>query len=310
MFDVLGIGVATVDEIVRVPSFPAPDTKVRITARERACGGLCATALLAAARLGARAAFAGVLGPDEGSDFILRCLDDAGVDTGRVARRPEAGPARSIVIVDEEHGSRTVLSDSRPAAAGGADWPPESVLRGSRVLLVDHVRPGASLRAALVARAAGIPVVADLERDDDPLFAALLAAVDHLVISRAFAERLTGLADPRQAADALRAADRTVVVTAGAAGAWYTGAEAADPVVTCPAFDVPVVDTTGCGDVFHGAYAAALAFGLGLDRRIRIASAAAALKATRAGGHGALPDRAAILALAGEPAESPRPAGH
>ncbi len=296
MFDVLGIGVAAVDDLVRVPRFPAPDTKVHVTATERTCGGLTATALVAAARLGASCAYAGVQGTDELSDAVLACLVAEGIDVSHVARRPEAGPGHSIVVVDDA-GSRTVFSDRRRASAGGDDWPPADVVRSAGVLLVDHVRLGASIRAARIAQAAGIPVVGDLERDDDPRFGELLALVDHLVVPRAFGERLAAISDPVAIVRALHVAGRTVVVTCGSEGAWYAGPEPDARPAHEPALAVEVVDTTGCGDAFHGAYAAGLAFGLGLAARIRLATVVAGLTATRLGGQAGIPRRAEVEAL-------------
>jgi sugar/nucleoside kinase (ribokinase family) len=90
---------------------------------------------------------------------------------------------------------------------------------------------------------------------------------------------------------------RAVVVTGGERGCWYAGAETAGAVVHRLAFEVEVADTTGCGDVFHGAYAAALARGVALDERIAFASAAAAIKATRRGGQEGIPDRNSVERL-------------
>ena len=296
MFDVLGVGVATVDDLLWVPRYPARDSKVRILRSERRCGGLAATALATAARLGASAAYAGVLGNDERSAFVLECLRDAGVDTGHVAFRPDATPGHSTIVVDLARGTRTVLSDPGGSARHVAGWPPAAVVRSGCVLLVDHVRLGVSLRAARVAGREGIPVVADLERADDPRFGELLGLVDHLVISRAFASHLTGETHAGRAAVALRTEARTVVVTCGAAGTWEIEGTMRR-ALRRPAFIVEAVDTTGCGDVFHGAYAAALAWGLGLGERVRLASAAAALSATRSGGIAALPDRVEVERL-------------
>ncbi len=296
MFDVLGIGVAAVDDLVRVARFPDPDTKVRVTDMERVCGGLCATALVAAARLGATTAYAGLLGTDDLSDLVVRTLASEGVDTSNVARRPDAGPGRSIIVVVPD-GRRIVYSDPRRAMTGGDDWPTRGVIAEARVLLVDHVRIAASIRAARIARREGIPVVADLERDDDPRFPELLAAIDHLVVPIAFGERLTGATDPAAILRALDVDGRTTVLTAGAEGAWSLGPGTGARPTHAPAFPVDAVDTTGCGDAFHGAYAAGLAFGLGLDERIRLASGVAALTATRLGGQAGIPVRAAVDAF-------------
>ena len=137
-------------------------------------------------------------------------------------------------------------------------------------------------------------VVADLENETSPLFPQVLALIDHLILSEEFALRLTGAAHPAQAAQALWNSDRAVViVTCGADGCWSMAADHGSVPQPHPAFVVKALDTTGCGDVFHGAYAASLAAGSTLEERIRVASAAAALKASQ----GEIPDRAAVEAL-------------
>src|SRR5207302_9212365 len=111
----------------------------------------------------------------------------------------------------------------------------------------------------------------------------------------AFAKRLPGCADPDTAVTKLWRADRqAAVVTGGEHGCWFV--DATDPGTPRhqPAYRVDVVDTTGCGDVFHGAYAAGLALGLGIAERVRLAAATAALKATRHGGQAGVPTRAAV----------------
>src|SRR5205823_6823911 len=110
-------------------------------------------------------------------------------------------------------------------------------------------------------------------------------------VSRSFAYLQTGASEPAEAVRRLWNSVRdTVVVTAGEQGAWFLAA-GDNEVRHEPASVVPVVDTTGCGDVFHGAYAAALARGEGADERIRFATAAAALKAMRGGGQAGIPMR-------------------
>jgi sulfofructose kinase len=115
------------------------------------------------------------------------------------------------------------------------------------------------------------------------------------ILSRSFAEQLTGEDDPASAARQLSTKGRrVVVVTCGAHGCWYLESKARGSLCHQPAFEVKTVDTTGCGDVFHGAYASALARGMPLKARIRFASAAAALKATRPGGQNGIPTRAIV----------------
>ena len=281
-FDILGLGAVAVDDLLFVEAYPPPDTKTRITRLERHCGGLTGTALVAAARLGACCAYAGMMGRDDLSDFVLRRLEREGIDVSRVLRRRQAGPAHSHIIVDQRHGTRNVFSHV-PPLVGASLRTPAALIRSCRVLLVDHISVPGMVRAARVAREAGIPIVADIEKDRHPQCRELLALADHLIISEAFAQRLTGARSPAQAALKLARPDRQVVaVTCGAQGCWYLARGWPAPRHQ-PAFKVKAVDTTGCGDVFHGAYAFGLARGMPLEERIRFAAATAALKATKPG---------------------------
>jgi sulfofructose kinase len=295
-FDVLGLGCVALDELLYVPAYPAPDTKVRVRRRERQCGGLAATALVAAARQGAACAYAGTLGDDDDSRFVIDAFHCEGIDTSLLRRHPEARPIRSFIVVDETQQTRTIIFDIAGAVPAQVDWPPEEALRRTRVLFVDHFGVEGMIRTARIARAAGIPIVADFERNEWLEFPELLGLVDHPIVSREFAERLTGERQPAAALARLWSADRQcVVVTCGAEGCWYQAR--GEPACHVPAFSVAVVDPTGCGDVFHGAYAAALARGAPVVERIRWASAAAALKATQPGGQAGIPSRVAVAAF-------------
>jgi sugar/nucleoside kinase (ribokinase family) len=289
VLDVLGLGCVAVDDLLYVPAYPPADAKVQVRRRERQCGGLTGTALVAAARLGSRCAYAGILGDDDDSRFVKGTFRREGIDLSYVVLDPVARPIRSVIVVDESSLTRTIFYDLAGSTGAPPDAPAPEVIRSARALLVDHYGIEGILRAAGIARQAGVPVVADLERSDRPGFAELLALVDHLIVSRDFAARLTGAADPPEAMARLWSAGRrVVVVTCGEEGCWYQGEGDAGPRHR-PAFRVEAVDTTGCGDVFHGAYASALARGLGLAERVRFASAAAALKATRHGGQAGIP---------------------
>jgi sugar/nucleoside kinase (ribokinase family) len=211
---------------------------------------------------------------------VLENLAREGVDVTAARRRAGVGPSRSTIVIGREDGTRTVFSDRNGFEGPDADWPAADVIRGTRVLLVDHVGVAAMIRAARIARDAGVPVVGDFERAPGPEFPTLLELTDHLIVGRTFAAHLTGEDDPARAARALWHAGRVAVVTCGASGCWAADAPGAARPIPAPA--VAVADTTGCGDVFHGAYAAALARGAGLDERLRRATAAAAFKAAHA----------------------------
>ncbi len=293
-FDVLGFGAVAVDDLLYVDEYPPAESKVHVRLRLRQCGGLTGTALVAAARLGCRCAYVGALGDDELSQFAVDGLTREGIELAHHVRRPDARPAHSTIIVDRQRKTRTIFASVDGLIGADPSQPDAELIRSARVVLVDHHGMEGTIRAARIAREAGVGVVADLERDPGPPFGELLALVDHLIISAEFAQQLTGEADPARATEKLfTPATQAVVVTCGAAGCWYFDAICADGPrhgpAFCPAFEVEVIDTTGCGDVFHGAYAAALAFKEELPRRVAIASAAAALKATRHGGQAGCP---------------------
>ena len=293
-FDILGLGAVAVDDLLFVDRYPPADVKTLVRRRERHCGGLTATALVAAARLGARCAYAGVLGDDPLSDFAVQAMAREGIDLAYLRRAEAARPAVAAIVVDTVRQTRNIFVDINALVGAAPDWPPPEVVQSSRVLLVDPFGVDGMLRAARLACAAGIPVVADLEATG-PEVARLMDAADHLILSWDFAGPFTGAPSPAEAALALwRPGRQAVVVTHGDQGCWYVAAPDSGRAVHQPAFRVEPVDTTGCGDVFHGAYAAALVRGLPIGERLRLASAAAALKATRAGGQAGAPTRAEV----------------
>jgi len=264
-FDILGIGCVAVDDLLYVDAYPSADAKIRIRRAERQFGGLTGTALVAAAKLGAKCAFAGLLGPDSLSASVEQNFSDFEIDTSGVVRREDARPIHSTIIVAEDGHTRNVFYDFSSPIGADPEGPSEESIQSTQVLFLDHIGVPGNIRAAGIARAAGIPVVADLEEVHDPQFPVLLELIDHLVISEEFAMAYTGESSPESAAAALWHSDRdTVAVTCGDKGVWYVSSVHEEPRLM-PAFAVEVVDTTGCGDVFHGAYAVSLAFGDGVE---------------------------------------------
>jgi ribokinase len=177
-------------------------------------------------------------------------------------------------------------------ASAADDWPSEEVIRAARVLFVDAFGIPGMIRAARIALEAEIPIVADFENPPTlEGFAELVSLTNHPILPLEFARQWTGCEHPADVLRALWSPHRqAVVVTCGVNGCWYLDREHDEPRHQ-PAFSVKVVDTTGCGDVFHGVYAATLAQGFDLPTRIRWASAAAALKATACGGQMGIPKR-------------------
>jgi ribokinase len=288
-WDVLGLGAVAVDDIYYLDHYPLPDTKVPIREHRRFGGGLAGTALVAAARLGAITAFAGVLGDDELSAYVLDGLATEGIDCSPVVMQAESRPIHSIIIVDRSTGQRSILPSFEGVTALSPEQVSAELVARCKVLFLDQTTSAGGVRAADLAHQYGIEVVGDAENDEFPAFDQLLARIDHLIVGVDMAHRLTGKMEPEAQVQALARSGRACsLVTAGDRGGWYTikGAR----VQHFPACSVPVVDTTGCGDVFHGAYAACLAFGMPITRAIEVANASAALKATQPGGRAGIPD--------------------
>jgi sugar/nucleoside kinase (ribokinase family) len=308
--EIIGLGAVAVDDILYLDRFPEPDSKIVIRGSERRAGGLAGTALVAARRMGRTCAYAGTLGSDELSRFIVEGLAAEGVSVEHLVRRDPAPPFHARILVETSGNTRTILLDTRGVLGASVEGPPERLIRTAVALLVDQVGLEGMVRAAGIARAAGVPVVADFERVSGGLFPKLLALVDHLILPDGFAREISGAADAPSAVRALWAPGRAaVVVTRSGDGCWYMSAEEPGRLYHQPAFRVSEVDTNGCGDVFHGVYAAALGNGTSAAQRIRLASAVAALKATKAGGQKAIPDRAAAERfLAERVGEAPRSA--
>jgi sulfofructose kinase len=292
-WDVLGCGAVAVDDLLYVDRFPEADTKVPVRSEQRQGGGLTATAMVAASRLGAVSAFMAALSDDELSRFSVQELEREGVDCSPILYRQGARPYHSRVVVALSSGTRTIIYSAAGVTFPGPEDFPEELIGSCRVLFLDQCGAAAVPRATDFARARGIPVVSDIERIIGQATEALLERADHLIIGVGLGRQVTGRQDPPGIAAALARPDRSCcAVTAGAQGCWYS--EQAGAVRHFPAFHVEVVDTTGCGDVFHGAYAASIARGDGVDRAIQVATAAAGLKATQPGGRSGIPDRVTV----------------
>jgi sulfofructose kinase len=291
MWDVLGIGCVAVDDLIYVDHFPAPDSKLPVLEVRRQGGGNTATALVAAARQGARVAYCAGLGVDALSTFSLEELGREGVDCSPCRPTDGGKPFHSYVVAERTAHTRTILYEIGQIAP-----PPEIVAEAvsqCRVLMVDHYAGEASRQAVSLALERGIPVVADVEDEFALGAAAMLDEADHLIVSQTLAARVARTMDFPEMLRALARPRRVCcAVTAGEAGCWF--AERGGSAQYQAAFPVQVVDSTGCGDVFHGVYAAAVARGESLARAIKIASAAAALKATHRGGRAGIPSLAQV----------------
>ncbi|GAA0292617.1 PfkB family carbohydrate kinase [Kineococcus aurantiacus] len=277
----MGSGAAAVDDLLFLASALTAG-KGRVVRREQRIGGNIATALIIAARAGARTAFTGYLPGAASGSHLLAALREEGIDLSTARLEADTHPIRSTILVDAT-GERFIAFDD-DTAIGMPEDADLHVVRQARVLLLDAYGAPGGLRAATAARRGGVDVVVDIEQVRGPQTRQLLDVANHLILPLAFARTLTGAATAMEAVNALWREDKTaVVVTSGDNGSWYRS-PASPRVEHRPAELVAVVDTTGCGDAFHGAYAAALAGGMDLPACIEAATLAAAECATHAGG--------------------------
>ncbi|HEX8834484.1 MAG TPA: PfkB family carbohydrate kinase [Abditibacteriaceae bacterium] len=294
---ILGFGALAVDDLLYVDEFPLRDGKTRVRHRHREGGGLAGTALVAASRLGVKTAWCGVLGNDELSRYSHEQLEIEGVDCSRILKEPDARPHYSVIVVCSD-GSRSILACNDGVTPFPAAQMDESLLRPARVVFIDHTTGETGVAAASLAQQLGIPVVADIERVDAPYVPEMLPLIDHLLINLQTAKVLACESTAEDCVKRLMTPGRIAcVVTDGAHGCWLANADSPHEVQHVPAFAVDVVDTTGCGDVFHGAYMACLARGEDVQAAVRFASATAAIKATQRGGRSGIPDRATVEAF-------------
>ena len=305
MAHVLCVGHAVQDFVFHVETMPATAAKHRSRAFESVGGGPAATAAVAIARLGGTATLATRLGDDPVADVIVRELERYGVDCTHARRFSGGSSSVSAVLVDAR-GERLIVNHLDPQLDTAPDWLPDVAELGADAVLADTRWPDGARRGMELARAAGVPGIldADVPVPADP---ALLAAATHVAFS---ADGLRSFSGEDSLEPALLAAARTT-------GAWCCATIGGDGtlVVTndrverIAAFDVDVRDTVGAGDVWHGAFALALAEGRTETDALRFAGAAAALKVQNGGTRSGAPDRAELQTFVNSRADIPIDAG-
>lgn len=293
--DVLGIGLNATDTLILVREFPPYAGKVAFDRELLSPGGQVATAIVACARLGLSTKYVGTIGDDLRGNIQRESLDGTGVDTSGVSVRTGCPNQTAYIIIDERTGERTVLwhrGDSLRLTP--QDIRPQDI-ENSRLLHIDGYDIEAAAYAASIARAHGVPVSLDVNTVY-PAFESVLQNVDYLVAGSGWPAKWTGEADPFVALSMLQSeyGFRVAAMTLGDLGALAL----ADGVWTySPAFEVVCADTTGAGDVFHGAFCFAMLSNFPMQQALDFANAAAALNCTAVGARGHVPTRPEVDAL-------------
>ena len=309
--DIVGLGLATVDVLIRLREMPDWEVHSPMSGFALDGGGPVATACVAASLLGACAGFIGTVGNDLLGEIKLRTMQERGVDLSRMVRREQPEVAIIVVYVNEETGERFFTGLQKwnqvPLLAEELD---REYITSARYLHLDGTHIEAAIQAAIWMKQAGKPVSLDgSQTDGRPVSAEMVELVKHvdiLICGSGFGLSLTGIADLWQAGQAMRAMGPEIVVqTEGLNGSYTTTAK---EQFHTPAFEVEVIDTTGAGDVFHGAYLVGLMHGWDLEQVARFASAVAALKCTQLGGRPGIPsfDEAIAFMKKGHPVSKNR----
>jgi sulfofructose kinase len=293
--DVVGLGLNATDTVILVHGFPALGSKERVVSVAQHAGGQVATALVTCQRLGLRCRYIGKVGDDSAGRFQLKSLRGEGLDL-RYTKAQRGAPTQfGYIIVDQATGERTIFWDrDARLAVLPSELAPEALL-GASVLHLDGCDVEACLRAAGWARGAGIPVVADFDtvyKDVERLF----PCVDYLIASANFLPALTGEADPFRVLEYMAREYHVKApgMTLGRDGAlvlWDGRFHYS------PGFVVETVDTTGAGDVFHGAFIFALLRGWEIDRILDFSNAMAGLNCTAIGARGGIRSQAEVEKL-------------
>ena len=297
--DVVGVGLNATDTLIPLAQYPASGSKVEFRSASVLPGGQVATAMVACQMWGLRTRYVGKIGDDPAAALHRAEFVRLGVEAHLLTAH--GCPSQQAFILVDDSGERTVLwkRDDRLTLEPQdleRDW-----ILDARVLHLDGHDTAAAVTTATWARAAGIPVIADLD-ELYPGVEELLPLIDYLITSRDIPGRITGECDLRRSLPIVRSryGARLTAATLGPAGVLaYDGAQ----YHYAPAFRVKTVDTTGAGDIFHAGFIYGLLRGWPLQRQLEFACAAAALNCTGIGARGCI---APVQEIEGLIASGPR----
>lgn len=293
--DVLGIGLNATDTLLLVDEFPPYAGKVPFRRELLSPGGQIATAAVTCAKLGLRTKYVGTIGDDLRGQIQKESLEGTGVDTSSAIIRQGCPNQTAYIVIDAHAGERTVLWHRADCLRLAPEEVRATDILNARLLHIDGYDTEAATHAATLAREHAIPVSLDVDTVY-PGFDSVLRQVDYLVAGSGWPAKWTGESDPFIALAALQReyGFRISAMTLGDHGslalhdgAWFYSA----------AFEVPCADTTGAGDVFHGAFCYAMLRDMPIDKALEFSNAAAALNCTAIGARGHIPTRSEIDAL-------------
>jgi len=298
-FDVVGVGLNATDTLILAPHFPAYAGKMPFVSELVSPGGQVATALVTCAKLGLRAKYIGTVGDDQRGRIQLESLRETAINLDDVEVRQNCPNQTAYILIDQSTGERTILWRRDDCLRlDPARITPEKIA-GASLLHIDGHDTAAVARAAEIARQNQIPVTVDVDTIY-PGFDRVLPNVDYLVASSEFPSRWTGEKDPFRAIESIQEEYhmRVAAMTLGEFGAL---ARVQGRFLYSPGFIVNCVDTTGAGDVFHGAFCYAVFENMPMRETLEFSNAMGALNCTALGARGGIAtfERARDLMRAG-----------
>ena len=285
-FDVVGVGLNATDTLILLPHFPAYAGKIAFDEEILSPGGQVASAMVTCARLGLRVKYIGTVGDDERGRVQVASLRETGINLDDVQVRQGCPNQTAYILIDRSTGERTVLWRRDDALRLDPSFITPEKISCARLLHIDGHDTPAVERAARLAREHAIPVTVDVDTVYHG-FERVLPLVDYLIASSEFPAQWTNERDPFKALELMQNeyGIRVAAMTLGAHGAL---ARSEGRFVYSPAFVVNCVDTTGAGDVFHGAFCYSVLRGMSLRESLDFSNAMAALNCTAIGARGGI----------------------
>jgi sulfofructose kinase len=285
-FDVVGVGLNATDTLLLLPKFPAYAGKVPFTEEILSPGGQVASAMVTCANLGLRVKYIGTVGDDDRGRIQLDSLRTSAINLDHVQVRNNCPNQTAYILIDQSTGERTVLWKRPDCLRLNPDEITPEQITCARLLHIDGHDTPAVTKAAQIARSAGIPVTVDVDTVYHG-FDKVLPYVDYLVTSSEFPVQWTNESDPCKALERIQN-EYGMAVAAMTLGAHGAIARIAGQFVYSPAYIINCVDTTGAGDVFHGAFCYAVLQKLPMREALDFCNAMAALNCTALGARGGI----------------------
>lgn len=288
--DLVGVGLNATDTLIPLKQFPVNGQKLEYERATVMAGGQVASTVVACQTWGLTTRYVGKLGRDDAGRLHEREFQRLGVEAKLVYAKEGSSP-RSLILVDSQ-GERTVLCQRDPRLRLQPTELQREWIINARILHVDGFDTEAAIQAARWAHEARVPVVADLDEEYEGIYD-LLPLVDYLVVSRNFPAQITGISDLRQSLSELHSRFRCKVTAATLGPDGVSAWDGAD-LHHRNAYKVPVVDTTGAGDIFHAGFIYGVLNGWPLHRQLDFACAAAAINCMHTGARGGIQSVEAI----------------